>query len=567
MKRLISLFSLSSFKFFLLLVVLVGTWLRLQKLDWGESYYFHPDEYHIGSAVDRLSFPKAMDPHFYAYGTFPLYLTYFTKLSLTKLVPSSATLSPVLLGRFLSALFSSLTLFVIFGLAYELFNKRWLALFSTLVAALTPGLIQQAHFATPESTLAFFLCFCLWLWLKWLRTRHSGWLYLSAVGLGLGIATKISALTYLPLFILIQISGFSLSSVRRFFFQVFTFLTSLALVLGVFSLVSPYSLLSYQAFRSTLVYEIGVGRGESLVFYTRQFINTIPLLFQYQNILPYALGPVVLLLGTLGFFLMVFDVFYRMFTRRPNALPLAVVLAAFLVFFLPAAFLFAKWTRFIAPSFPFFSIFSVYLVLRVSQQLTLQGERGTNFAGRIGLTFILLFLPTAFWGLMVSSIYFQPDVRVQATTWVNQNIAPRSFILTETGNTLEVPLWGDFQKKVFEFYYFDEQEMLQKQLPYLLSQADYFIVQSRRIFFNHQRLPARFPLTSRFYDLLFSGALGFEPLATFSAYPRLSLGNLILEVPDETAEETWSVFDHPVVRVYKKVKDLTESDYERLLKI
>jgi len=42
-------------------------------------------------------------------------------------------------------------------------------------------------------------------------------------------------------------------------------------------------------------------------------------------------------------------------------------------------------------------------------------------------------------------------------------------------------------------------------------------------------------------------------VAEFNSYPKITLfGKTFIEFPDENAEETWSVFDHPVIRIYKK---------------
>jgi len=171
---------------------------------------------------------------------------------------------------------------------------------------------------------------------------------------------------------------------------------------------------------------------------------------------------------------------------------------------------------------------------------------------------VFLGVVTLFWGLMFFSLYLRPDVRVTADEWLEENLPPDSFILTEGGNMIEVPFGGGLQKNAFDFYHLEEQSQLQEQLPQLLAQADYFVIQSRRIFTNHQRLPKQFPKTGRFYNLLFSDQLGFAKIKEFNPFPPFS---------DELAEETWSVFDHPVIRIYKKVRPLTEEDYEKLLQI
>src|SRR5271169_2498736 len=62
----------------IVLLTLIGTVLHFYNLDWGAPFYFHPDERNIASAVTQLSFPNQMNPHFFAYGSLPIYAIYFT---------------------------------------------------------------------------------------------------------------------------------------------------------------------------------------------------------------------------------------------------------------------------------------------------------------------------------------------------------------------------------------------------------------------------------------------------------------------------------------------------------
>ncbi len=104
----------------------------------------------------------------------------------------------------------------------------------------------------------------------------------------------------------------------------------------------------------------------------------------------------------------------------------------------------------------------------------------------------------------------------------------------------------------FDFYHLDEDSRLFPQLLALLENSDYIFVPSRRLFVNHLRLPEKYPLTAKYYELLFSGKLGFTEIKKFQA------------LPDESAEETWSVFDHPVVRIYQKKVAISQKEYEEL---
>lgn len=164
-------------------------------------------------------------------------------------------------------------------------------------------------------------------------------------------------------------------------------------------------------------------------------------------------------------------------------------------------------------------------------------------------TFLLLTFISILPGISYLSVYQKPDVRFQASEWIYKNIPNNSYILSETANVVDIPIELESYKvhkvyKVisFNFYDLDENSQLQEELKKHLAKADYIFVPSRRIFAN---LNNRYPLLNKYYTDLFSGKLGFEKVAEFSA-----------GLNDEQAEETWSVFDHPVIRIYKRISNL-----------
>jgi hypothetical protein len=518
----------------LLLILFLGGFFRFCKLDWGGGYFFHPDEYHIAAAVERLSFPKHLNPQLFSYGSVIVYLIYFTRLFFSLISAQFLKLNPILLGRFYAALFSTLTIIFWYLITRLLIKDKSLAYLTALLVATTPGLIQQAHFATPESVLIFFISLFLYGLISWQKKSQNRFLYLAAVSLGLALGTKIVALIFLPVLILSSlmktISSFSFKSVIK------TIFIPLFLVMLVYIFVSPYAFLDFSHFRSSMNYEIGVGRGAPLVFYTRQFINTIPFQFQLEKIFPYALGLPLLFLGILGL--------SKLILEPTDSLWLLIAFAFYFIF---NASLFAKWTRFMAPVFPFFAFFAVYFLSGLKK----------HWFFRAGLFLVSL---NFIWTVVFFSLYLRPDIRLVANNWVKQNLPAESTFFTEQGNMIEVPMQAENKKISLDFYSLDDNSETQELLPAYLAQADYFIIQSRRIFSNHQRLPQQFPLTARFYNLLFSGGLGFQKIKEFNPWSPLPFS-------DEQAEETWSVFDHPVIRIYQKNRPLSQEDYETLLKI
>jgi len=554
--------------FFLITCILtIGAFLRFYKLDWGHGLFTHPDEYHIAASVNQLSFPTQMHPHFFSYGTVTIYLIYFTQeivnfLSTTFNSTTTSgqafqlsTFNSFIIGRFYSALFSTLTIIIVYKICRSFMERRFSYL-AALLVALAPGLIQQAHFATPESALTFFLFGSLLFTIKFLKQNKILFLVLASVFLGFALGVKISS----AVFLFVILAGIILKFFRKPFRLILFTITSLAIVIAAFTVVAPYVFLDYHAFKSNLEYEGGLAIGKIPVFYTRQFIDTLPIIFQAEKIFPYALGPFLFLFSSAGLIFLVIN-----FIRKPK-IELIMLVFAFLSLFLTNAFLFAKWTRFLAPTFPFFAIFAAISL----QTFAKKTQRSIYYF----LGGVLVF-GTVLWTMSFFSIYTNNDIRITASRWLEFHAKPGASFLVEGGNTIDLPLSGNFLRISLDLYRLEEDPVTRERIIDALDTSDYFLIQSRRVFYNHQRLRNLYPKTSGFYDALFNGQMGFEQIKEFHSYPTLEIGNWPvlrslgvggkLEIADEAAEETWSVFDHPVIRVFKKTKQLSKENYAKFL--
>lgn len=88
-------------------------------------------------------------------------------------------------------------------------------------------------------------------------------------------------------------------------------------------------------------------------------------------------------------------------------------------------------------------------------------------------------------------------------------------------------------------------------MQYVLDQADYLTISSNRFYDSLRRNPRRWPMTLAYYQALLSGDLGFELVADFTSRPNLGP----IAFVDDTAEEAWTVYDHPRVFVFRKTTD------------
>jgi len=546
--------------------IIIGSWLlvigllvysRFVNLGWGLPYPMHPDERNMANAVQGLNcdlrskildLRSCFNPHFFAYGQFPLYAGYVLVLLMkffdgdlgTPISFSEAAISL----RVISALASIINVFVIFkiikliisNLKFQIsnLNLKTQNFFVFFILIFSPFFIQFSHFGTTESLLMLFYSSVIFYSLKILDNTilNTKYLILTSLLSGLAVATKVSSIIFLVVPIITIMSKFksqnSKAQVKSKNFKTFAFLLLTLVLLIAFS---PHNLLNWPKFISVLRYEADVATGRTLVFYTRQFTDTIPIVFQIIKIFPYALGWPMFILGIFGFF----GLSWR--DKRINLLRLALI-----GYFLPNAFLFAKWTRFMAPIFPLMIMFAVLMLIKIKV---------------IKVIKVIIVITAVLPGIVYLSIYQNPDVRFQASDWIYKNIPENSYILSETANVVDIPIPNyklqitNYKIISFDFYDLDINPKLQEELKQHIELADYIIVPSRRMFSNHSK--RQYLRITDYYNNLFSGNLGFKQIAEFSSYPKISLlGKTLLEFPDEQAEETWTVFDHPVIRIYKK---------------
>jgi YYY domain-containing protein len=136
------------------------------------------------------------------------------------------------------------------------------------------------------------------------------------------------------------------------------------------------------------------------------------------------------------------------------------------------------------------------------------------------------------------------------------------------------PWWGLVTGYEQNIVYADD-EAKRERLLLTLNNSDYIGISSNRFYDTLSRNPLRWPLTNAYYDWLFSGELGYELVAvfqeTFELGPlRISDQHLpIYDSPEWLnefeSEEAFSVYDHPVVFIFRRGDDYDPDYVESLL--
>ena len=115
--------------------------------------------------------------------------------------------------------------------------------------------------------------------------------------MGLAVGTKIVSLFLVGIFLMIHFfiilkSRKKETNKLKFILKLpFKFFNNKLISAGllsilIFILTNPFIFLDYQNFRGSLDYESSVARGTLPVFYTQQFLETIPFVYQFLYVFP-----------------------------------------------------------------------------------------------------------------------------------------------------------------------------------------------------------------------------------------------------------------------------------------
>ncbi|MCK5013991.1 MAG: glycosyltransferase family 39 protein [Candidatus Omnitrophica bacterium] len=169
---------------------------------WGIPANWHPDNkvHHIASFFKTGD----LNPHFLTNPSLNLYLQYFFVKFMMLFKGQSLVNSPALIThcRTVIAIVGCITVFIVFLISRQLFNKRS-GLLSALLCACAAGNVFYSHFSTPEALVTLLSMTSLFFMIKFLDSRKNIFIYLAACFFGLAFSTKF---TIFPLFAFLVLS-------------------------------------------------------------------------------------------------------------------------------------------------------------------------------------------------------------------------------------------------------------------------------------------------------------------------------------------------------------------------
>jgi hypothetical protein len=173
------------------------------------------------------------------------------------------------------------------------------------------------------------------------------------------------------------------------------------------------------------------------------------------------------------------------------------------------------------------------------------------------LTILIVLL----WSASFINIYSQPHTRITASNWINEHIPTGSTIAVEHWDD-RLPINGSERYNMIELTLYDRPDDQYKWalMNQKLQAADYIVIASNRLYVPLQKLDdcskyiSCYPITSQYYKALFDGKLPFKKVAEFSVYPNIIPSFSFTRINDQTADESFTVYDHPRILIYKHIR-------------
>ena len=567
----------------------------------------------------RKLVPGTEEHYDLAYGTLPVYLYRVAAVLLARAAGDPELDSyPYyrVIGRAITAFFSLLTVLLVYLIGRRTFGTPTGLLAAALLGACVLH-VQLSHFMTVDLIMSALLTAGLLIAVRFAQQGRTIDAFWAGLLLGLTMAAKFNGITLIAG--LTTAYGVAWLGGKRTLKDLLAFCLPLTFI----GWALAFATFEYYAVRDPYTYAYAIGiqakmvSGETDWPYTRQYINTAPYLFQMRNLVTWGMGWPLGIAAIVGVIVALVGLAVALWRpgkgqihsdieqgrEYPSAMralaakvrarlhtwlqPWAadrrragtlVLLGWAVPFFLYTARLEVKFLRYMLPLTPVLCLFAADLLWQLGGLIPdprREVERRSPLLIALRWALIaIVFLPTVLWALAFARVYAQEHPWQAASRWFYEHAPPGSTYTWEAwGDPLptNLPDLGLYRDRagyrdVSRHIYHDmpPQDKVQH-IADSLRQADYVVLSTPRLYLSVARLPWRYPVEIRYYELLFGERLGYDLVAKFTAYPGLDIPGVgAIEVNDLGADQSFFDYEHPLVLVFRKTRDLSDGEWQAL---
>lgn len=578
-KRKMGMNSKFGIYFILSVIVLISLILRLYQPDWYQDRQFHPDErWIVGNAVPSLSYPGK--PIGLQYGSLPLYILSFYKNFLNDLKNNgwvkNLDTNRALIGgaRIISGLVDTGTIVFIFLIGTLLF-KPIVALCAAVLLTFTTLHIHASHFFTVDTFVTFFIAGVVYFSARIYKKGEILDYILAGVFYGAALASKTAALPaafviltgHLLYFFSIKSKGKSRKEKKINSWINLGIATAVSFI--AFFIFMPHAIIDFKSFMNDQNYQRRIlVTGEGDVPYNRQYLYTTPYLYYIKNLVLYTMGIPFGLIAVFAFLYYIISVGKKLLKFKFEEKEILLVLSWMLPYFLIVGNSFAKFNRYMLPFTPFLALltakflYDLFLIFKEKKWVILLS--------------IIVIGGAVFYGIAFMNVYINSHTWIQASKWIYKNISnvlpntippKRTTILNEMWGD-DLPVYVDGKGSwIYNIIKWNVQEpdtpTKIEELSMRLNESDYVVMADKRAYGTYLRLPKRYPINYFYYSTMMKEPekLGFKLVYEKAVYPSF----LGITIKDDKSDESFQLYDHPHVYIFKNEKYLPKEELKAIL--
>lgn len=423
-------------------ITLLAFTLRIWGLDYGLPYVYHVDEHYYINTALKLGAGIIHNPPYAPTGLsnllFGEYAGYYVAGKILGIFASAQEFETAfrrdpsvfyLLGRFTSALLGTATCLTLYWLGKSVHSPTM-----GLVAAgfLTVSFlhVRDSHYSAPDAAMTFFVTLSVALAFVAMRNDRRWYIYLAALAAGLAVAMKWSCL---PVALTVGWASVwvGTDTNKRIIGRLLNWSVGLTILFFAFgfavgaaqTLINPAPYL-YEA--------IMLGKAGKDGGFNIWQVDTLPGWLFYGKALLIGVGPIILVLGIIGFL-------RRLILSIKAGDKLSILVCLFpLVYYLLMGSTRNYFARYSLPLVPFIALFAAETIIGAVTWTSVSRQRNLGWALTIILTIVSIIQP------LIKSIQHdilltRQDTRTLATQWIETHVPAKAKIAVDWP-TLSPPL-------------------------------------------------------------------------------------------------------------------------------
>ncbi len=577
-------------------ILILALLLRVIGTDWDQGGLYHPDERDFLGRAERLDFAQLgepglfdvesrLNPKWFNYGSLPLYVLSGFRALASPFTDSNLNLFDLRFpGRNLAAVSDTITVLFVFLLASRLIGDRRAGLIAALLSALAVIQIQNAHYTAVDAPMTMFIVATIYFSVRMVQDKKPSDAILTGLTLGLAMATKFSAApvalavgtAHLLLMIGPALTKGGTGKVDPNDVKLglqYVALTGAAAVIALL-VTQPYMIIDWDTYVGNVYQQSEMVRRIVDFPFTRQYIDTPAFLYQIRQLSTWGLGI------SLGIAVWLGLIWAIARTAIKRDLAFVVVLSFLLPYLLINGQFEVKFLRYMLPATPLLIVFTGCAIWWAHTSLMPRVGRFGRFAGYS--VAIVGFLLLAHYTVAYTYVFTGPHPAQEVSRWLREHEGPGTVVIQEHWEEGIPNILGFRMHEKLPMYEVDNRAKFST-VARLMEDADYFVLYSNRLAATIPRLPGRYPISSRFYELLFEDQLGYR-LAYSSVRVPSFLGVVYWDDPYARvpfslpngyrqprgsvynwdwfgwADESFTVYEHPHALVFQNVDNLSQAE-------